>query len=74
MDRNEVGRKIVEVSQVCSEGYMRSFDSHFRTETERAADSASATAASNTGWFILEALGFSVEERRALVAEYRKRS
>jgi hypothetical protein len=74
LDREEVGRKIVETSQICSEGYMRSFASHFRTHEDRARDSAAATAASNTGVFILEAIGFSKEEVRSLLAQFRRAS
>jgi Holliday junction resolvasome RuvABC DNA-binding subunit len=71
-DRAEVGRKVVETSQNCSEGYMRSFSSQFRTPEDQARDSAAATAASNTGVFILEGLGFSQEEIRDLIAQFRR--
>jgi hypothetical protein len=72
MDRLDVGRKVVETSQVLSEGYMRAFSEQFSTKEQQAANSACATAAANAGWFILEALGFSVEERRDLIAAYRR--
>ena len=69
MDREEVGRKVVETSQACSDGYRRNI-SQFNTESENCAADACAIAASNTGWFILDALGFSNEEKSALVEAY----
>lgn len=66
MTKDEIGQKIMETSQVLSEGYTSAISEHFSTEAEREASSKCAIAASNTGYFILQALGFSTEEIRAL--------
>jgi hypothetical protein len=59
--REELGRKIIEVSQICAEGYGNAI-SQFQTPDEQEANRKCAIAASNTGYFILEALGFDKEE------------
>lgn len=56
--REQIGRKVMEVSQICSEGYTNAISEQFQTEAEREANRKCAIAASNTGIFILEALGF----------------
>lgn len=71
MDRDEVGRKVVETSQACSDGYRRAITS-FSTDAEKDVNEKCAIAASNTGWFILDALGFSDDEKRALVDAYQR--
>lgn len=60
----------METSQACSEGYKRGITS-FSTEAERDANAKCSIAASNTGWFILQSLGFSTDEIRALADAYR---
>lgn len=70
MTRDEIGRKVMETSQACSEGYKRGITS-FSTEAERDANAKCSIAASNTGWFILQSLGFSTDEIRALADAYR---
>lgn len=72
MDRDLVGRKVMEVSQLCADGYTRAISEQFQTEAEREANRKCAIAASNTGHFILEALGFSKEEIRLLRAAYQQ--
>jgi hypothetical protein len=61
----------METSQQCSEGYKRAITS-FSTEAERDANEKCANAASNTGYFILQALGFSKDEIRALADAYKQ--
>lgn len=68
--KDEIGRKVMEVSQVCAEGYTRAISEVFQTEAQREASSQCAIAASNIGYFILQSLGFSKEEIRVLRAEY----
>lgn len=70
MDRDEIGRKVMEISQACSEGYKRAITS-FSTDAEKDAGEKCSIAASNTGWFILDSLGFSNEEKRALADAYK---
>lgn len=65
MDRDELARKIVEVSESCREGYRRNI-SQFNTAHENETAERCACAASNTGWFLLKALGYSDEEMKAL--------
>jgi hypothetical protein len=69
MDREELGRKVMEASQACAEGYKRGITS-FSTDAEKDVNEKCAIAASNTGWFILQSLGFSNEEKRALFDSY----
>lgn len=71
MDRGEIGRKIMETSQACCEGYRRNI-SQFNTAAENEAAEKCAIAASNTGWFILDAMGFSNEEKQALMDKYQR--
>lgn len=71
MDREEVGRKVMETSQACSEGYTRAI-SNFQSAAENEASSKCAIAASNTGYFILQSLGFSNEEIRVLRGKYQE--
>lgn len=70
LDRDELGRKIMETSQTMASGYERAI-SEFQADTDNDANRKCAVAASNTGWFILQALGFSTEEIKALAAPYR---
>jgi hypothetical protein len=67
LDREELGRKIVEVSRDHAAGYKRNI-SQFNTAHENDAAEKCAIAASNTGWFLLKALGYSDEEMKALIA------
>lgn len=70
MNRDEVGRKVMETSQAVSEGYKRNVTSA-STDAEKEENEKCAIAASNTGWFILDALGFSNDEKKALSEAYR---
>lgn len=69
IDRNEIGRKIINVSQGCADGYRRNI-SQFNTAHENETAERCACAASNTGYFLLEAFGFSKDERQALMETY----
>lgn len=71
MDRDEVGRKVMETSQGVCDGYKRTITS-FSTDAERDTNEKCAAAASNTGYFILQALGFTKDEIRALADVYRR--
>jgi hypothetical protein len=64
IDRDELGRKVMEAAQACAEGYTRGVNE------DQDVNKKCAIAASNTGWFILEALGFSNKEKRALFNAY----
>lgn len=70
--REALGRKIMEVSQICSEGYINAISEHFMTPAEQAANAKCAVAASNTGYFILEALGFDKDEIQSIASAYRQ--
>lgn len=70
--REAIGRKIMEVSQVCSEGYTNAISEQFQTPAEQDANRKCANAASNTGYFILQALGFDKDEIRTLADAYRQ--
>ena len=61
MDREELGRKIFEVSQACSDGYRRGITS-LSTDAEKDMNEKCACAASNTGFFLLQALGYTKED------------
>ena len=69
MDLKDIGRKVVEASQACADGYRRNI-SQFNTAAENDTEEKCSIAASNTGWFILQALGLTNEEKRELVDEY----
>jgi hypothetical protein len=71
LDRDEVGRKIVEVCSAMSDRYFDAISTQFQTEAEQEANRKCSIAAFNTGWFILQALGFTDGEARALVESYR---
>jgi hypothetical protein len=64
LNREELGRKIVEVSQNHADGYRRAIG-QYRTEQENDVSEKCACAASNTGFFLLQALGYSNEEIKA---------
>jgi hypothetical protein len=61
LDREALGRKIVQVASDHAAGYERNISD---SNTERENDTAKkcAIAASNTGYFLLKALGYSEEE------------
>lgn len=65
--RWELGLKILETAQSCAEGYRRSM-SQFNTASENSESEKCAIAAANTGWFILESLGFSADYIKRLKA------
>jgi hypothetical protein len=65
LDREELARKIVEVSRDHADGYRRNI-SQFNTAHENEVAERCATAASNTGWFLLKALGYSDDEIKVL--------
>ena len=65
-DRDGLARKIAEVSRNHADGYIRALTS-FSTEAERDVAEKCAIAASNTGWFLMNALGYSNEEIRQAV-------
>jgi hypothetical protein len=60
--KEDVAQKVVDVSQMVAEGYRRA----------EGGNDACATAASNTGVWILEALGFNMQEIRAMVDAHRR--
>lgn len=62
-DRDGMARKIAEVSRDHANGYMRALTS-FSTEAERDVAAKCAVAASNTGYFLMQSLGYSNEEIR----------
>lgn len=70
--REALGRKIMEVSQMCSEGYTNAISEQFQTPAEQEANRKCAIAASNTGVFILGALGFDSDEIRTIADAYRQ--
>jgi hypothetical protein len=72
MKRYEIGHKVMEVSQACSEGYTRAISEQFQSPAEQDANRKCAIAASNTGYFILQALGFTKDEINILREEYAK--
>lgn len=59
ISKDEIVRLILETSQAAAEGYRQNHCEHCQD---------GATAASNTGSFILNSLGFSYDEIRAMVA------
>lgn len=65
MDRDALGKKIIDASKSIRDGYTRNV-SQFNTAHENEIAERCATAASNTGYFILQALGYSNDEIRAL--------
>jgi Holliday junction resolvasome RuvABC DNA-binding subunit len=70
-DRDGLARKIVEVSRDHADGYKRAITS-FSTEAEKDIAEKCACAASNTGWWLLTALGYSNEEIRRAVDVVRR--
>lgn len=66
MDRDELGRKIVETSRACADGYKRNISQH-NTDHENDVAEKCSIAASNTGWFLLKALGYSDDEMKVLL-------
>ncbi len=62
-DRERLGKLIVQVSRDHAEGYRRSI-TQWDDKARRTAAENCANAASNTGWFILKALGFSDDKIR----------
>lgn len=71
IDREKLGRDVMEVSQVMADGYTRAI-SDLQSQAEQEANSKCAIAASNTGYFILQRLGFSIDEIRILRAAYQQ--
>lgn len=67
-ERYQLGWRIFEISQAQRRGYL-SAPNQFSTPFQEAQAEAAATAASNTGWFILKSLGYSQDE----LAAYRQR-
>lgn len=65
IDRDEVARMVVTVSRNHADGYKRNI-SEFNTERENEIAEKCSIAASNTGFFLLQALGFSGDEIKAL--------
>jgi hypothetical protein len=61
LDREELGRKIYQVARDHSEGYRRNI-SQFNTAVENETAEKCACAASNTGFFLLQALGYTKED------------
>ena len=70
--REELGLKITETTQVMADGYRLAI-SQFQTEAEQDSNEKCAIAVSNAGYFILQSLGFSHEEIKALFEGYRNR-
>jgi hypothetical protein len=68
IDKDEVARVIVVVSRNHAEGYRRAISSEWRTEQENDVSEKCACAASNMGVFLLQALGYSSDEIRSLIA------
>lgn len=66
MDRDEVGRKIMETTLVMSDGYTKAISKNFMTLAEQEANRKCAIAVNNAAYFILQALGFQKDEIRAL--------
>ena len=62
-----LGLKILDAAQAHAEGYRRAI-SQFNTARENGESERCAIAASNTGWFILQALGFSSDYIKRLKA------
>lgn len=67
IDKDEAARMILSVSQACADGYKRNI-SQSNTEHENDVAEKCAIAASNTGRFLLQALGYSSEEIKSIVA------
>lgn len=65
MDRDEVIQKVYETAQASAAGYRQNI-SQFNTAHENEVAERCACAASNTGYFILSALGLSTDEIKAL--------
>jgi hypothetical protein len=65
LDRDEVGRKIIETSQEVSAGYRRNIQDGAFSSNEK--HDACAIAASNTGYWILQSLGFDQSEIAELI-------
>lgn len=59
--RDELGRKIAEVARNCADAYKRNI-SQSNTTHENDVHEKCAIAASNTGWFLLTALGYSNDQ------------
>lgn len=70
MTEQEIKERIAEVSQVVAAGY-RSNISECRDEAGNEMNKQCAIAASNTGFFILQSLGMSQDEIRALSDRFR---
>lgn len=62
-NREALAQKVVEVSKSCADGYRRNI-SQFNTANENTTAERCACAASNTGFFILQALGYSSDDIR----------
>lgn len=67
-DRSAVGRKVLETSRVIAQGYRDPLPP-VAADFDPVKAEACAIAANNTGYFILQTLGFSHDEIRALTAD-----
>jgi phosphosulfolactate synthase (CoM biosynthesis protein A) len=66
LTKEEIGKRVTETARTVSDGYKQAISEHFMTDAEREANAKCGVAASNTAYFILQALGFSNAEIRAL--------
>jgi len=72
MDQETVARRVIETTQVMAEGY-RDVISQWTTPEGRDKAEAAATAVHNAGIFILMGLGFSMDEIRQQLKDYRQK-
>jgi hypothetical protein len=63
LGRDVLARKIIETSDDCRQSYMRNV-SQFNTAHENEMAERCANAASNTGYHLLRALGYSDDEMK----------
>lgn len=67
-NREALAQKVVEVAKSCADGYRRNI-SQFNTSNENTTAERCACAASNTGFFILQALGYSSDDIQRLARD-----
>lgn len=70
MDRDEIAKRVIEVTQVMADGY-RNGVTQFSTAEQRDKAEAAATAVSNAGVFILQEFGFTRDEIKERVVAFR---
>lgn len=70
MDRDDVAKLVIETTQVMADGY-RGGVTKFSTPEAHDKAEACATAVSNSGVFILQAIGLSMDEIKERMVAFR---